>query len=158
MLGNKYVAAAVGIILVIVIAYNFKFFVSKKSQPESTVAQISAPSESSGHKVGKLPERSIEKGDEGPWKRDPFNLKTVVENKTEEKEPEKPTKDINLMGILKRNGKSLALIDGKVYRVHDEFDNAIIKEIKRHSIILLCDGETREISFEDYIVLKEKTK
>lgn len=158
MFGNKYVAAAVGIILVLVIAYNVKFFASKKNQPEPSVAQISAPLEPSKHEPVNLPERILEKGDKERWERDPFDLKTVVENKTEEKEPEKHDMDIRLMGIIKRNGRSLALIDGKVYRVHDEFDNAIIKEIKRHSIILLCDGETKEISFEDYIVLKEKTK
>lgn len=158
MLRNKYIAIAVGILVVIVIAYNFKFFVSKKSQPESPVAQVSALSEPSKHEQGKLPERILDERDKGIWKRDPFDLKRDTQHLAEEPEPEKSLQDIHLMGIIKRDGRSHALINGKVYRVHDEFDDAIIKEIKKHSIILLSDGETREISFEDYIVLKEKTK
>ena len=162
MLGNKYLAAAVGILLVIVVAYNIKFFISKSKQPEyqpgSPVAQISALSEPPKDKPGKMPERILEKEDKGLWKRDPFNLARDIPHVAEEKEPEKPALAIRLMGIIRRDGRSHALINGKVYRVHDEFDDAIIKEIKKHSIVLLSDGETREISFNDYVVLKEKTK
>ena len=162
MLGNKYVALAVGILLVIVVSYNIKYFVSKNRQPESPTgyktAQLSAPTETSEHKPGKLPKRILEKKDKGHWERDPFNLKTVVEIKKEQKKPEKPVRDIRLMGIIKRDGRSHALINGTVYRVYDEFEDAIIIEIKKHSIVLLSNGETKEISFNDYVVLKEKVK
>jgi hypothetical protein len=159
MLGNKYVAIAVGILLVIVMAYNAnKFFFSKENQPETPVAQIAANSKPLEHDPGTMPERIPEKEDKGQWKRDPFNLEREIQHVAEDQEPEKPPLDIRLMGIIKRDGRSHALINGKVYRVHDEFDDAIIKEIKKHSIVLLSEGETREISFDDYVVLKEKAK
>ncbi len=162
MLGNKYLAVAVGILLVIVVAYNIKFFVSKSKQPEyqpgSPVAQISAQSEPPEDKPVKMPERILEKEDKGLWKRDPFNLARDIPHVAEEKEPEKPALAVRLMGIIKRDGRSHALINGKIYRVHDKFEDAIIKEIKKHSIVILSGGEIQEVSFEDYIVLKEKTK
>ena len=158
MLGNKYVAVAVGIVLVFVLAYNANFFVSKGKQPESPVAQFAATSKPSENAPGTMPERILEKEDTGQWKRDPFALRRDVQSKTVEKEPEKSPLDIRLMGIIKRDGRSHALINGKVYRIHDEFDDAIIKEIKQHSIVLLSEGEIQEVSFEDYIVVKEKAK
>ena len=154
MLGNKYVAIAVGIILVFVIAYNANFFVSRDKQPESPVAQFAANAKPSQHEPVIMPERIPENKDKGRWKRDPFDLARDIKKQ----EPEKPPLDIRLMGIIKRSGRSHALINGKVFRVHDEFDDAIIKEIKKHSIVLLSEGEIQEVSFEDYIVVKEKAK
>ena len=62
------------------------------------------------------------------------------------------------MGIIKRNGRSHVLINGKVYSVNDKIGDVVIKDIKKHGIVLFSDGKSKEISFEDYIVLKEKTK
>jgi hypothetical protein len=127
MLGNKYVAFAVGIVLFLVIAYNAKFFLSKSSQPETPASHISQTSRPLEHEPGVMPERIALTGDKGQWKGDPFHLERNVKIATKEKEPEKREPDIRLMGIIKRNGRSHALINGKVYRVHDEFDDAIIK-------------------------------
>lgn len=158
MLGNKYVAIAVGILLLIVVAYNARKFFPGDKQPGSTVAHVAATARPPEHEPGAMPERIVDGEDKGQWKRDPFALKRDMQVKTVEKEPEKPPLDIRLMGIIKRDGRSHALINGKVYRIHDEFDDAIIKEIKQHSIVLLSEGEIQEVSFEDYIVVKEKAK
>ena len=158
MLGNKYVAIAVGIVLMLVTAYNARSLFSKSRQPEPTVSHIAQVSRPPEHEPAVMPERITSPGDKGQWKRDPFSLARDIKIVNNEKEPEKHEPDIRLMGIIKRDGRSLALIDGKVYRVHDEFDDAVIKEIRQHSIVVILDGEPREIAFDDYVVLKEKTK
>jgi len=158
MLGNKYVAIAVGIILMLVIAYNARFFFSGNNQPASPGVKFVANSETSKHESAIMLKRMLDNEDKGQWRRDPFNLARDMQQVAEEKEPEKPPLDIRLMGIIKRDGRSHALINGKVFRVHDKFDDAIIKEIKKHSIVLFSEGEIQEVSFEDYIVVKEKAK
>lgn len=149
MLGNKYLAAGIGILFILVIAYNVKFFSSKSRSLQTPVAQNAEPKKHllPGHI--KVPERIPEKEDKGRWKRDPFGLQMLSE--------EEHSESVHLMGIIKRDGKSHALINGKVYLVNDRVGDAIIKEIKKHSIVLLSGGKSREISL-DYTVLKEKTK
>ena len=174
MLGNKYVAALIGILLVAVIAYNIKFFTSKSSPPETAKREKTEavkpfePIKYPGPDMNKNPERIAEKEDRSKWKRDPFDLQAATKKVTKKPASTKPEfgEDIRLMGILKRNGRSHALINGKVYRVNDKIGDVVIKEIHKHSIIL-SSGEKnkeisfedyKEISFEDYTGLKEKTK
>ncbi len=161
MLGNKYVAAVIGVLLLMVIAYNFKFFISKKAQPQTAPAKLSEPLKhaepvAGGHKSGKKPERMLEKEDKTGWKRDPFDLKD------DSKIAKEITKDdisgIHLMGIIKRDGRSYALINGKVYSVNDRIGDLLVREIRKHSVVLSVNGKEHEISFEDYTVVKEKTK
>ena len=40
----------------------------------------------------------------------------------------------------------------------DRIGDVVIKEIKKHGIVLSSGEKSKEISFEDYIVLKEKIK
>ena len=47
MLGNKYLAAGIGIFLVLVAAYNIKFFSSKSKTPETSKAEKSEAVKSS---------------------------------------------------------------------------------------------------------------
>ena len=63
-----------------------------------------------------------------------------------------------MIGIIKRDGRSYALINGKVYIENDIIGDAVIKEIKKHSVVLSSGEKTKEISFKDYVVLKEKPK
>lgn len=175
MLGNKYVAALIGILLVAVIAYNIKFFASKSSPPETAkiekteAAKPFEPMQYPRPDRNKNPVRIAEKEDRSKWKRDPFDLQAVTKKPVATKPAAtKPEfgEDIRLMGILKRNGKSHALINGKVYRVNDKIGDVVIKKINKHSIILssgkknkeISFEDYKEISFEDYTGLKEKTK
>ena len=161
MLGNKYLAAGIGIILVLVIAYNIKFFSSKSKIPETSKVEKSEAVKSSElikhiEPVNKNPERILEKEDKNKWKRDPFGLQ-ALSKKPASKKPE-IGEDFHLMGIIKRDGRSRVLINGKVYSVNDKVEDVVIKDIKKHGIVLFSDGKNQEISFEDYIVLKEKAK
>jgi len=166
MLGNKYVAALIGILLVAVIAYNIKFFTSKSRPPET--AKTEKTDTVKPFEPIKYPERIAEKEDRSKWKRDPFDLQAATKKVTKKPAPTKPEfgEDIRLMGILKRNGKSHVLINGKVYSVNDKVGDVVVKKINKHSIILSSGEENKEISFEDYkeisfedyIGLKEKTK
>jgi hypothetical protein len=161
MLGNKYLVAGIGIILVLVAAYNIKFFSSKSKAPEITTVEKSEAVKSSEPikhiepGINKNPERILEKEDKNKWKRDPFGLQAI--KKPASKEPE-IGEDFHLMGIIKRDGRSRVLINGKVYSVDDKIGDVVIKDIKKHGIVLFSDGKNQEISFEDYKVLKEKTK
>jgi len=166
MLGNKYVAGIVGILLVLVIAYNAQFFIFKK---RPTTPSINGEQAFTPQRVQKRsgtvrqPEKpqpvaaaqpSI-KDAKGIWKRDPFSLplQAGTDSKTAE-----VASDIKITGIIKRDGNSHALINGKVYGVNDRIGTAVIKEIKQHSIVILSEGKKQEISFDDYKVLKEKKK
>jgi len=160
MLENKYLAAGIGILLVLVVAYNIKFFSSKSRTPEITTVEKSEAvkhSEPIKHiePVNKNPERILEKEDKNKWKRDPFGLQAI--KKPAAKKPE-IGEDFHLMGIIKRDGRSRVLINGKVYSVDDKIGDVVIKDINKHGIVLFSDGESKEISFEDYIILKEKAE
>ncbi len=166
MLGNKYVAGVVGIILVIVIAYNVQFFMTKNNKtplsPEDMQQQKVSEAARQHVKPQQLPAARPSEGQEkGSWKRDPFSVKAIKETRTAE-----AADDIRLMGIVKRDGRSHALINGKVYAVNDRIGNAVIREIKQHSIVLLTGADGRpgreagllELSIDDYNVIKEKKK
>jgi hypothetical protein len=166
MLGNKYLAAVVGLLLILVAAYNIKFFSSKNRPAETVVTEKtgavkpSEPIKTDGSDMHKKPERVMEAADKTTWKRDPFDLQAAVVKKPGKKPEKKPafSEDIRLIGIVKRDGKSHALINGSVYRVNDKIGDAVITEINKNGIVLSSGGENKRISFEDYIILKEKSK
>lgn len=170
MLGNRYVMGIVGILLIMVIAYNVQFFRSRqKTDRTENALQPFTPQGVQKHSGSPPQERTsvrqsdrslpaaaaqpLAKEDKVIWKRDPFSLRAG-----EDRKPAVITYDIKLMGIIKRDGDSHALINGKVYRVNDRIDKAVIREIKQHSIVILADGKKQEISFDDYKVIKEKMK
>jgi Tfp pilus assembly protein PilP len=158
MPANKYLAFVVGILIILIVAYNVKFFSSKK-----VIYQIPAVKKTDLEKRSfpdtlKVTKRTFVQKDAHQWKRDPFGLVPISE-KTVKKEPEKDfAEDIQLIGIIKRDGRSYALINGKVYTVDDRIGDIVVKEIKRHSIVLSSGEKIKEISFKDYVVLKEKPK
>ncbi|MBI5632909.1 MAG: hypothetical protein HZA15_05465 [Nitrospirae bacterium] len=157
VLGNKYVVGIVGMLFIIVIVYNTQFFMSRQKTSRTEKAQPAQKRSEPARQPDKaLPvpaAQPLTKEDKGKWKRDPFSLRAGPDRKAAE-----IVYDIKLMGIIKRDGNSRALIDGKVYGVNDRIGTAIIKEIKQHSIVLLADGKKQEISFDDYKVIKEKKK
>jgi len=164
VLGNKYVAGAIGIILALVIAYNVQFFMTKDrpaAPAEPAHRQIQSKQEPAAQSAKTLSAdvaRPLDKSaDKTPWKRDPFSLRPAVSSSKSGKTTE-IADDIRLKGIIKRDGKSHALINGKVYGVNDRIGTAVIKEIKQHSIVVLAEGKKQEISFEDYKVIEEKKK
>jgi hypothetical protein len=160
MLGNKYVAAAVGVILILVLAYNIKFFTAKSRQHETAAGREITTVQQPVPKPVDLPGHIAEPQDKSRWKRDPFNLEPLLPHETPTKIKKKPdiSEGIHLMGIIKRNGRSLALINGKVYRVNDRIGDAVIKAITKEGIVVSSDEQNKEISFEDYRLLKEKKK
>jgi type II secretory pathway component PulC len=161
MLANKYLAAVIGILLILVIAYNIKFFSSKKVAPQTPVVKKTELEKRSSPDTVKVTNRTFVQKDRHQWKRDPFGLVPISQKivKTAKKEPEKDfAEDIQLIGIIKRDGRSYALINGKVYSKDDRIGDIVIKEIRKHSVVLASGEKTEEISFKDYIVLKETPK
>jgi len=158
MPANKYLTAVVGILIILIVAYNVKFFSSKKVTPQIPVVKKTEPEKHSLPDTIKVTKRTLVQKDAHRWKRDPFGLVTISE-KTVKKEPEKDfVEDIQLIGIIKRDGRSYALINGKVYSEDDRIGDTVVKEIKKHGIVLSSGEKTKEISFKDYVVLKEKIK
>lgn len=156
MLGNKYVAALVGVILILVLAYNIKFFTAKSRQHETTTEKGIETVQQPEPVITKPPEHIVEQEDKSTWKRDPFSLQSLPPQKTTSK-PD-IIEGIHLMGIIKRDGNSLALINGKVYRANDRIGDVVIKAITKEGIIISSGEQSRKISFEDYKTLKEKAK
>jgi hypothetical protein len=160
VLANKYVAALIGVLLILVVTYDVRFLLSRGKHREVAVAKKSYPSGHPHDRTYQSPEPGLEKEDMNPWKRDPFGLK-ATEKTAEERAAEKLAvyrAEIRVMGIIKRDGRSYALINGKVYTVNDRLRDAVIEEIKKHSIVLASEGIRYEISYNDYVVLKEKKK
>ncbi|MBI5848001.1 MAG: hypothetical protein HZB31_08650 [Nitrospirae bacterium] len=162
VLGNKYVAGAVGIALALVIVYNVQFFMTKNrpTAPAGPIHRLAPSKQEPAAQSPKtlsadLAQPTDKSADKAEWKRDPFSLRQAAGTGSKTTEE---TYDIKLMGIIKRDGISHALIDGKVYRVNDRIGKAVIKEITQHSIVLLAEGKKQEISFDDYKVIKEKKK
>lgn len=160
MLGNKYVAAAVGVILILVLAYNIKFFTAKNGQNKIAAGKGAETLQQPEPVMPKAPEIIFEQEDKSTWKRDPFSLQALLPKKAASKITRKPdiSEGIHLMGIIKRNGKSLALINGKVYRADDRIGDVVIKDITKKGIVISSGDQSKEISFEDYKILKEKSK
>ena len=101
MLGNKYIAAAVGVLLLIVIAYNVKFFASRETPTSQTEVKTDRLQRKQTHENVEIPERSTMKMDSSTWK-DPFSVDLHASKKK-----------FRLAGIIHRDGTSLALINGK---------------------------------------------
>jgi Tfp pilus assembly protein PilP len=157
MLRNKYVSAAVAVLFILVAAYNLKFFYFRsRTSPKPSVpaaVQIKHPPSIPEKQHGRLTEqqeRLPEQQDTGTWKRDPFGPQ-AESGKSE-------SGNLHLMGIIKRDGKSHALINGMVYAVNERVGDSIIREIKRYSVVLSTKDEINEIYLDDYAVPKEKTK
>ena len=160
MLANKYVAALIGVLLILVVTYDVQLFLSRGKRREVAVTKKTYPAAHSDDRTYHSPEPALEKEDVNPWKRDPFGLK-ATEKTAEERAAEKLAAyraEIRVTGIIKREGRSYALINGKVYTVNDRLRDAVIAEIKKHSIVLASEGIRYEISYNDYVVLKEKKK
>ncbi|MEW6110102.1 MAG: hypothetical protein AB1632_13190 [Nitrospirota bacterium] len=151
MLGNKYFAFAVGILLVLVIAYNVNYFTSKRGVAGIPAVKKAAPAGQPLSTAGKMPDRILEKEDNNPWRRDPFGLHGRTGKSGYEG-------GIHLVGIIKREGRSRALINGNVLSVNDRVGDAVIREIRRHSVVLFSGGKTQEVFIDDYTVLKENAK
>ena len=81
MPSNKYLAAAIGILLVLVIVYNVKFLSSKKAAPQIPVVKKTDIEKRPSPDITKLANRIIIQKDRNPWKRDPFGLVQVSEIK-----------------------------------------------------------------------------
>jgi hypothetical protein len=160
VLTNKYVAALIGVLLILVVTYDVQLFLSRGKRREVAVTKKTYPAGHSDESTYHSPGPGLEKEDMNPWKRDPFGLK-ATEKTAEERAAEKLAAyraEVHVMGIIKREGRSYALINGKVYTVNDRLRDAVIEEIKKHSIVLASEGIRYEISYNDYVVLKEKKK
>lgn len=160
MLRNKYVIAAVGIILMAVIGYNIRFFlsrgpvVSSRSQVQSVqkaavTSQTDAP----------VSRHEAEKKDTRAWRMDPFSIPssfTAVSPKQAEPEEDYSwVGGLRLSGIIQKEGRGYALIDGGVYGRNDSIRSAQILDIKKHSIVLLLGRRAYEIFLDEENGMKE---
>jgi type II secretory pathway component PulC len=150
MLRNKYVALAVGILLSCVIAYNIYFFYTKNKRAGVSEVKSKPPvAEAIYNNKYALSEKRFEPKDKGEWKKDPFGIRL---------DESISYGGLKLQGIIHREGRGYALINGKLYGIGDSIDGGKIKAIERRSVIFLRDGRTEKISFEDYIVLNPVRK
>jgi type II secretory pathway component PulC len=146
MLGNKYIAAAVGVLLVIVISYNVKFFASRETPSTQPALQTERLQRIQPNEKVEIPERTIMTRDSAMW-RDPFYVDLHVSKKR-----------FRLAGIIHRDGTSLALINGKTYGVNDKIDNAVIRDIRNRSVVVAVDGTLKEVFIDDHNPSEVKTK
>lgn len=151
MLRNRYLAFIVAALLLGIILYNLYFFYSRGKTKGISKIEDRPPVAEAIHKRHALAEAGFEPKDNSKWKRDPF--------KSEIKSDEDISYEtFNLEGIIQRDGKGYALINGRLYGIGDSINGEKVNAVERHSVILLKDGKTEKISFKDYIVLKEKKR
>lgn len=155
MLRNKYVAVLVGIVFIIVLANNIRFFTGKKSSAPPVQPAVKSSGVPVVQTTKKDVSRRFEQQDKSQWKRDPFNLAVHTAGKPVQDDP---AEGLYLMGILKRDGRSHVLINGKVYGENDRIDGVVIREIRKHSIVIVRGSQKEELFFADYKVLKEKAR
>ncbi|MBI4827097.1 MAG: hypothetical protein HY807_11880 [Nitrospirae bacterium] len=146
MLSNKYFISAVFALLLLVAAYNIKFFSSKNAVQTEVKRAVSQPPLTAQNANAVNPERTFIDKDSSQW-RDPFSIE-----KTEVKS------EMTVNGIIRRNGKSHALINGRVYSVNDAIGNSVITDIKKESVVLSANGITKEIYLSNQSDIKETTK
>ncbi|MDO8282442.1 MAG: hypothetical protein Q7U10_07450 [Thermodesulfovibrionia bacterium] len=146
MLSNKYFIFAIFAFLFLVAAYNIKFFSSKNAAQTEVKKAVSQLPSTSLYDKSVIPERAVISKDTSPWK-DPFSIE-----KTEGKS------EITVIGIIRRNGKSHALINGRVYSVNDAIGSSVIRDIKKESVVLSTNGIIKEIYLSNQSDIKETTK
>ncbi|MEW6715691.1 MAG: hypothetical protein AB1306_11470 [Nitrospirota bacterium] len=152
MRSNKYVAYTVLALLILVIAYNVRFFSSKNTPEKEAAKSVSQPAAASPPAPAVTHVRTILKKDSSPW-RDPFSLE-----KAEKVEKKDVRIKMRIIGIIKRDGKSLALINGRVYSINDAIGNTVIMDIKKDSVVISTNGITEEIYLSNKSAMKETKK
>jgi type II secretory pathway component PulC len=147
MLSNKYLAYTVLGLLILVIAYNIKYFSSKQTPQNKSAEFVSGTA--AFPLTPTNAERHIIRKDNASW-RDPFALEKADKIKKKASKAE-----IRLIGILNREGdKSHALINGKIYGINDAVDGSVIIDIKKESVVISTEGKEEEI----YLSLTKETK
>jgi len=148
MLRNKLFIVVVGVLFAAVVIYNLNFFLKKKVPVGPQLKAVTVVLPDAQDRPGELRMTSHFQvpRDKENWKRDPFGIK------------EEAGKAGQGDGIIRRDGKSHALINGGVYTANQRIGGSVIKEIRRESVVLSTNGTIHEIYLDDYKVVKEKKK
>ncbi|MBI4844470.1 MAG: hypothetical protein HY809_09135 [Nitrospirae bacterium] len=150
MLSNKYFIFAIAALLALVIIYNIKFFSSRNGEKAGRIMPVQAPS-ANFETAETASGRPIVMSD-GNWKRDPFSVTAGASRDYTDND------NVLLSGILKKEGGSLALINGSVFGIGDFVDGGIIKDIKSDSIVISRNGVIKEFYISNTRNSKETKK
>ena len=137
MLRNKYAMIVVGIIFVLVAAYNIAFFQKRGSKGADGYKAVT---EKSPRDKMVLSANMPLASDKAVWKRNPFgrsggkDLRQAAEYSS-----------IKVDAISVGGQKGYAIINGRMVGVGDEINGLVITAISRHSITVKDDGKKRDI-------------
>lgn len=157
MLRNRYLIAALCLLLLVVLGWNISFFAGRRTAPvrQSVVASSAVSSVASSAAAGRqtseaaarraLPVRQ----DAAVWRRDPFSFSVRASAaKKSDIVSDTPIQEdvINLQGIMVSGGKRFALVDGWVVGVGDRVRDYSVTAINQYSIVLKGAQGTRDVS------------
>lgn len=74
-----------------------------------------------------------------PWGRDPFDAAEALDAKTG------GSSSFSLSGIVWDEKMPVAIINDKLLQTGDQIDGCQVKEIRRSSVSLVCDGASQEL-------------
>ncbi|MGC2063021.1 MAG: hypothetical protein WA610_08580 [Thermodesulfovibrionales bacterium] len=153
MLRNRYLIAALCMLLLGVLGWNISFFAGRRTargrQTGVIPSEISSASDADRQGPGVAARKVFPVGrDAAVWRRDPFtfSLRASAEKKPVVVPGTVIDDGIDLQGIMTSGGKRFALVNGRAVGVGDRVrDNSVIA-INQYSIVLKGDRGTREVS------------
>ena len=155
MLSNRYLAAAVVFALIIVAGYNIQYFRNRSTRNAQQAVKTAAAGRTASLEVkdadsASKPVEVFEPADKTAWKRDPFALPRTKAGAD--------SREHHLQAVLHRDGRSFALINGRVYRQNDRVGESLLAEIRKDRVVLTTEGQKQELFLDDIIPVKEKTR
>lgn len=148
MLRNKYVIAALGIVLLLVVAYNVAFFKTRTtSRAAGAAVQSPAVTNMQRLKVSSpSPVMTSRPADE--WRRDPFwyPQSTKRSAPAQHAAASRPSSGIRLEATMIRDGKGYAIISGQIVGMGERYGEYVVAEVGELFVRLKGPGGIKKLS------------
>lgn len=157
MLRNKYVVAALGVVLLLVVAYNVAFFKTRTANKnERALVQAPAVTGMQRPKVSAPPQVTTSRPAE-KWRRDPFwypqNTKHAAP--AHHAAAPRPSSGLQLEAVMIRDGKGYAIISGQIVGKGERLGEYVVAEIGDLFVRLKGPGGMKKLSMTTDTSVKE---
>jgi len=153
MLRNKYVVAALGAGLIIVVAYNVAFF-KERSAKRAAGTQVQDPAVTFVPRAkATIPRQALPGSSAEEWRRDPFwypGGRARVAPPAERKQP-----GLRLEATVTKGEKAYAIISGDIVGIGEQFQGYIVTEIGDQFVKLKGPGGTKTLKLAGDSTKKE---
>jgi hypothetical protein len=157
MLRNKYVVAALGVVLLLVVAYNVAFF-KKRSANRNTGAVAQAPAATGTDRLkASAPPQEMTSRPAAEWRRDPFWYRQGTNRSAPARNAaaSRPSSGLRLEATMIRDGKGYAIISGQIVGVGEQLGEYVVAEIGDLFVRLKGPGGMKKLSMTTDTNVKE---